>query len=163
MGPFLRALHALAAAGLLSAVLMGYAASLGWAGVAAHIPWGFAAALVCGLAHAMTLFYFAGAGVGMREATRDLREAKPFLERAAQLRRRLAVPLGVALITVMAAAILGGGSHTRRLPSWVHHGASLAALATGLYAAHVSILFIGIQEGLRRGLEAALAPRGDPR
>ena len=155
----LKLLHRASVVLILAAVLMGYGVALGRVSAGAHIAYGFAFALVISFTHAMTLFYFAGMGVSMRRAAAGVRSGSAFLEQAESMRRRLALPLGLALVTLMAAAILGGGSHTRTLPSWVHHIVSLAALASNLFACARSIRLIRANESVIQELEARL--RGD--
>jgi hypothetical protein len=128
---------------MVGTVVMGYAAAYGYLDLARHIPCGFFFALISVFAHTMTLFYFAGLGASMREAVGSRGDLRPRLAEAARLRKGLALPLGLAVATVMAAVILGGGSHTRRLPVWVHHGAAVAALVCNLWAAVRSIGSIG--------------------
>jgi hypothetical protein len=141
---------------MIASMAMGYASTYGYLGLARHIPFGFISALIIVFAHSMTLFYFAGVGASMREAVGRHADLMGRLEEAARLRRGLALPLGLAIVTLMAAVILGGGSHTRKLPAWVHHGAALAALLFNLAAAVRSIRSIGAHETLIEGLEDAI-------
>lgn len=147
-----------------SALLLGAAVTLGYlAGRAApwatlHFTSGFFIALVVGFTHAMTLFWFAGVGVSMRDLAGRAPRGAALLERAAAVRRRVAPPLGLALVSVMGAAILGGGSHTAMLPAWPHHALALVAFATNLAFNAMAIGAIRRYEGIARGLEEAVAP-----
>ena len=159
MGRTLRLLHLLAAGLMLSNVALGYGVAYGYVTAAQHIPWGFFSGLVVALAHAMTMFYFAGLGVSMREEAAGRKWCLPYLDSAAKLRRSLALPLGLALVSLMAAIILGGGSHTRTLPFWPHHAISIVALALNLFANWRSLVFIGANEALIRRMQEALTER----
>src|SRR6267142_1685062 len=82
MGRMLRLLHTLAVLLMLGNVALGYGVAFGYVPVARHIPWGFFSALVIAFAHAMTMFYFAGIGVNMREASSGRRWCEPYLQTA---------------------------------------------------------------------------------
>lgn len=159
MGRTLRLLHAFAVLLMLVNVALGYGVAYGYTSIARHIPWGFFGALVIAFTHAMTMFYFAGIGVSMREASAGRRWCEPYLQSAEKLRRGLALPLGLAIISLMAAVILGGGSHTRTLPFWAHHTAALGALGFNLFASWRSLRSIRINETLIRSLQDALTTR----
>jgi len=152
----LRGLHALSAALVVLSVLLGYAASRNAATLGIHIPAGFASAIVIAFTHAMTMFYFVGTGVSMRDASGSNRRAAALLARADALRRQLVWPLGIAVLLLIAATVLGGGSHTGWLPRWPHEVASWLALAGGLHAHLRSARLISGNEGVIRDLEEVL-------
>ena len=155
----LRWTHAVSALLMIGNVLLGYAAAYGYVGLERHIPYGFLSALVIVFAHAMTLFYFLGIGSSMREAVAGRAELTALVSEGAASRRYLPLLLGLALVTLMATVILGGGSHTQRLPFWVHHTAAVAALIFNLIANVVSVhaihacreLIVRIERGLSDG------------
>jgi hypothetical protein len=156
MGRALVVLHGISGILIAAATVMGYVSARDEASLGAHVWAGFLFALVIGFTHAMTLFWFAGMGVGMREAAAGKPGTGPCLERAAVLRRRVAVPLGVALVTLMAAVILGGGSHTRVLSGTPHHVASIAALLSGLFLNVLAARTIAAYESIVRELESII-------
>ena len=121
MSLVLRFLHAVSALLMIGNLLLGYAAANGYIGLERHIPYGFLSALVIAFAHSMTLFYFMGIGSSMREAIAGRADLTALVSEDAASRRHLPLLLGLALVTLMAAVILGGGSHTQRLPFWIHH------------------------------------------
>jgi hypothetical protein len=165
MGRFVRALHVASAGLMIAAVVMGYALQAGRLDVGLHVRTGFFFALGISFAHAMTIFYLAGAGVGMREAAGARAASRRFeelLEAASVIRKRLALPVGGAIASLMAATILGGGSHTRWLPLWPHHAFSLAALALNLFASWRAARALAAQEELFVRMEAALLGPGAP-
>jgi len=158
-GRLLVSLHRVSVAIITVTLLMGYGVSWGYVDVGRHILYGFITALAIAFTHAMTMFYFVGMGVSMREAGAGRPWCRRYLEGASELRRQIAAPLGLAIVSLMAAVILGGGSHTRRLPGAVHHSAAVAALLLNLYANIRAIRAINanerlvseIDERLRRG------------
>lgn len=160
MGLVLRLLHAVSALLMIGNVALGYAAAYGYFGLEHHIPYGFLSALVIVFAHAMTLFYFMGIGAGMREAIAGRGDLVPLVWEGAASRRHLPLLLGLALVTLMAAVILGGGSHTQRLPFWIHHSMAVAALVFNLIANVVSVraihacraLIVRIERSLEGGI-----------
>jgi len=160
MARTLRMMHLLAAGLMLSNVALGYGVAYGFVTAARHIPWGFFSGLVIAMAHAMTVFYFAGIGVSMREEAAGRKWCAPYLDSAAKLRRGLSLVLGLAIVSLMAAIILGGGSHTRTLALWPHHAVSIAALVLNLFANWRSLVFIGANEALIRRMQEALTERG---
>ncbi len=161
MGRGLRWLHGISALVIVLTMALGYGVSWGLVNVGHHIPTAFLSALVVVFTHSMTMFYFIGTGVAMRTGAASRSAWEPFLEEAARFRKRLAAPLGFAIVTLMAATILGGGSHTGKLPYWVHHAAALAALATNLIANRAGLNLIAANEGLMHRMDEALqkAPR----
>ena len=160
MGLVLRLLHAVSALLMIGNVVLGYAAAYGYIGLERHIPYGFLSALVIVFAHAMTLFYFMGIGSSMREAITGRADLTALVSEGAASRRRLPLLLGLALVTLMAAVILGGGSHTQRLPFWIHHSMAMAALVINLIANQVSgraintcrALIVRIERSLEEGV-----------
>lgn len=157
MSLVLRFLHAVSALLMIGNVLLGYAAAYGYVGLERHIPYGFVSALVIVFAHAMTLFYFLGIGTSMREAIVGHADLAAMVSKGAESRRHLPLLLGLALVTLMATVILGGGSHTQRLPFWVHHTAALAALVFNLIANIVSVRAIHSCRALIDTIERTLS------
>lgn len=160
MSLVLRFLHAVSALLMVGNLVLGYAAAYGYAGLEKHIPCGFLSALVIVFAHAMTLFYFLGIGSSMREAIAGHADLAPLVTEGAASRRHLPLLLGLALVTLMATVILGGGSHTQRLPFWVHHTAALAALVLNLIANVASVRAIHACRALIVRIEARLTDGG---
>jgi len=153
----LMVLHPLSALALLSIAVTGYIAPGRESDLfVLHIQAGFFTGLLAGFTHAMTLFYFAGMGVGMRQASKGRGGFQETLEHASEIRRRMAPLLGAALVSVMAAVILGGGSHTGMTARWPHEMLALAALGLNLLLAYRAPGWIRRYEGLARHLEAGL-------
>ena len=163
MGRFLVMLQWLSALLIVAATVMGYLSMRDEGAIGGHVWAGFLIAIVIAFTHAMTLFWFAGMGVGMREAAAAATAAggkagtDACLAKAAVLRKRVALPLGVALVSLMAAVILGGGAHTRALSSAPHHIASMVALVAGLFQNVLAVRSIVAYESVVRELETLIA------
>lgn len=157
MGRFLVMLQWLSALLLVAATVMGYLSMRDEGAIGGHVWAGFLIAIVIGFTHAMTLFWFAGMGVGMREAAAGKAGTEHCLARAAVLRKRVALPLGVALVSLMAAVILGGGAHTRALSSAPHHIASVVAVVAGLFQNVLAVRSIVAYESVVREVELLIA------
>lgn len=149
-------MHYLAAGAVSVTVLMGYLVARGYVGIGQHIQYGFFSALAIAFTHAMTMFYFVGTGVSMREAATGRDGCRRLLETASVLRRQMALPLGLAITALMAAVILGGGTHTRRLPETAHHSAALVALVLNLFADFRAIRLIAANEQVIAELDERL-------
>lgn len=162
MALLLRFLHAVSGLLMTGNVLLGYAAAYGYVGLEQHIPCGFLSALVIVFAHAMTLFYFLGIGASMREAVAGRADLTRLVGEGAASRRGLPLLIGLALVTLMATVILGGGSHTQRLPFWVHHSMAVAALVLNLTANVVSIRAIHVCRALIGRIESGLDDPATP-
>ena len=157
IGRVLILLHGVSILLMAGAVAMGYGAAAGMVEIPVHLRYGFYTSLGIVFTLVMTIFYFIGIGASMREAAGGHRTYAGHLDAAARLRKHLALPIGLALVTLMAAVILGGGSHTHKLPSWVHHTASLLALVFNVHAAWWSIDSIRANERLIATLEEAIS------
>jgi len=149
-------MHIVSGSLLILGMLLGYGAQLGLAPLRWHIPAGFATAIVIAFTHAMTMFYFVGTGVSMRDASAGRTSATPLLAQAELLRLKLVWPLGAAVLCLMTATVLGGGSHTHWLPRWPHEVASWLALACGLLAHARALRLIVGNEDVIRKLEEVL-------
>lgn len=132
---------------VLAAAAHGYCVSWGLLGAGRHILSSFLCGLAVTFTHSMTLFYLFGTAAEMRAASGTSRTT---MDRMARCRRRAVLPLSLALASLAAAIILGGGSHTRALPAWVHHAAALSAVALNLHASWISIKSIAINESVMR-------------
>ena len=151
IGQGLRALHVLSGVLVAGSVVMGY--MVGWGlDIGQHIATAFFSGLVITFTHTMTIFYFFGTAVEMREASGSTDCGRRGLEKMARCRRAAVLPLSLALVSLATAIILGGGSHTRAQPAWIHHTVALAAVALNLYANRLSIRVIGANESAMKSV-----------
>ena len=152
IGRGLTALHVISAILVVAAAVVGYGVYWGLIGAGPHILWSFLSGIPVTFTHSMTLFYLFGTAAEMRSEAAGSAGGARGLEAMARGRKSAVLPLCLALASLAAAIILGGGSHTRAQPAWVHHAAGLAAVALNLLACRVSIRAIAINEDAMRGI-----------
>src|SRR5712692_6908132 len=121
----------------------GYRTSAGAVDPGTHIRFALFGIVVTLFTQTMTLFYFVGTGSRIRKVVREYGLDPTFLGRTARFKARLFPWLTFTPLVTMAAFILGGGAHTRTIPSWVHGGLALLALAMTLVTATIAIQCIG--------------------
>ncbi len=112
---------------LMLDVALGWGASLGWVSTPAHINLSFVAAIGVLFSQAMLLFYVVGSARRVRQVAR---EKKLPSDMAAGLpAARTVLPVAsLALLAVIAAFVLGGGTHTGVVPPWVHGWVAVLAV-----------------------------------
>ncbi len=104
--------------------------------VTRHVAYAIPTVLLSLFSQSMVLFFFIGTG----RLIKDEISGFPPPRRAAILdalrgfKRRTSPPATLALLSSIVVFVVGGAVHTRALPSGVHLGASLAAVATHLWA-----------------------------
>ncbi len=133
-----------AAPGLLAWITFeGYRTSAGTLVAGAHIRFALFGMVVILFTHTMTLFYFVGTGSRIKKVVKEYGLDQGLWERTRRFKARLFPWLTFTPLVTMAAFILGGGAHTRVLPSWAHAGPSLIALAMCLVTGIVTLRCIG--------------------
>ena len=134
---------------VVSVVLMGLVAydgfrtSTGRLAVVAHIRFALFGIVVELFTHTMTLFYFVGTGSRIKKVVREYRLRPDLYDRTLRFKARLFPWLTFTPLVTMAAFILGGGAHTRVLPSWAHAVPALAAVAMNLITGVVGLRCLG--------------------
>ena len=121
----------------------GFCLAAGSLDAKAHIGMSLFGIVVALFTQTMTLFYFVGTGSRIRTVVREYGLDPTFLSRTVRFKARLFPWLTFTPLVTMAAFILGGGAHTRLIPSWVHGGLALLALAMTLVTATIAIQCIG--------------------
>ena len=96
--------------------------------VSQHILWGFFSTFLVTLSQSMTMFYFIGTGKYVKDLVANEPTGNEFIRRTKVFKAKVFPPALWAMLFTMAAMILGGGVHTRIIPSWVHLGLSAIAL-----------------------------------
>lgn len=160
MARALQTLQVLAVLSVAAVVSAGYMAAAGRIEIAAHIRWGFLAAIAVAFTHSMTLFYLIGSSGNVREAVRPHGWTE-YMPRMARFHRILSPWLTFAILGAIGAVITGGGAHTRVWPVWLHQGTALTTLAINAAAAWKGIAVIRENVALQSQLDAAL--RGQER
>lgn len=134
----------LALAGFLLTSVQGFALSTHLAGaspavrllVTKHVAYAIPTVLLSLFSQSMVIFFFVGTGRLVKDEIAGLPEAdrRPVLEALRGFKRRTSPPATFALLSAIAVFVVGGGVHTKALPSWVHLATSLAAVGTHLWA-----------------------------
>jgi len=124
---------------LLSIVCFGISVYLGFtlrepANLQPHILFGLFATFLVTLSQSMTMFYFIGTGKQVKDLVVSHQITEGFVQRTKVFKARVFPPALWAMVFTMAAMILGGGVHTKLIPSWVHLGLALVALFFNLQA-----------------------------
>ena len=104
------------------------------ADVQLHVLFGIFATFLVTLAQSMTMFYFIGTGKQVKDLVISHSITEGFVQRTKAFKARVFPPSLWAIVLTMAAMILGGGVHTKMIPSWVHLTLALAALFFNLQA-----------------------------
>jgi hypothetical protein len=124
---------------LLSIICFGVSVYYGFfmdgrANLQQHILFGLFATFLVTLAQSMTMFYFIGTGKQVKDLVINHSITEGFVQRTKVFKARVFPPALWAMIFTMATMILGGGVHTKVIPSWVHLLLSLTALFFNIQA-----------------------------
>lgn len=156
------------ASALLTAVLLGIVSQLfaiyyGYqvprAGAfARHFLWALGATTLLSFAHSMTMFFFIGTGKQIKETVREYSLQPEAISTTVLYKKKLFPPIMCAILLALAQFVLGGGTHTKLIPVWIHNimawvtlGANVYCfLLESLYLAHNSRLMGSVFRGLDR-------------
>ena len=121
-------------ASLLSLVCFIYTGWLGFgvhgpSGIGNHFLYGFITMFLVTLAQSMTMFFFIGTGKQVKELVANDAKGPEFVKRTKQFKAKTFPPMLWAMIFTMATMIVGGGVHTKVLPS-LHLAVVHGVLAT---------------------------------
>src|SRR4026208_2506148 len=106
----------------------------GRANLQQHILFGLFATFLVTLAQSMTMFYFIGTGKQVKDLVISHSISEGFVQRTKVFKARVFPSALWAMLFTMATMILGGGVHTRLIPSWVHLGLATAAFLFNVQA-----------------------------
>jgi hypothetical protein len=106
----------------------------GRADVSQHFLFAVFATFLVTLSQSMTMFYFIGTGKQVKDLVAKDAMAQDFILRTKRFKARVFPPALWAMLFTMAATIIGGGVHTKLLPSYVHSGLAAVALYFNLIA-----------------------------
>ena len=99
-----------------------------------HILLGFFSTFLVTLSQSMTMFFFIGTGKQVKDLVANRSDANDYIRRTKVFKARTFPSALWAMLFTMAAMILGGGVHTRVIPSWVHLGLAAFALYFNIVA-----------------------------
>ena len=134
----------------------GFRVSAGHLEVIAHIRFALFGIVVVLFTHTMTLFYFVGTGSRIKKVVREYRLRPELYDRTLRFKARLFPWLTFTPLVTMAAFILGGGAHTRVLPTWAHSVPAVVAVAMNLITAAVGLRCLGENVALVDEIDEAL-------
>src|ERR1043165_7313833 len=93
-----------------------------------HMLFGLFATFLVTLAQSMTMFYFIGTGNQVKDLVISHSITEGFVQRTKVFKAKVFPPALWAMLFTMATMILGGGVHTKIIPSWIHLLLASAAL-----------------------------------
>jgi len=114
-------------------VVMGFTMQVR-SGISQHIMWGFFSTFLVTLSQSMTMFYFIGTGKHVKDLVGSQPGGNEFIRRTKVFKAKVFPAALWAMLFTMAAMILGGGVHTRMIPSWVHLSLAVIALYYNIVA-----------------------------
>ncbi len=88
--------------------------------VAQHVLIGLFATFMVTLSQSMTMFYFIGTGKHVKDLVANRPAGPQFIQRTKVFKARVFPPATWAMLFTMATMIIGGGVHTRVIPTIVH-------------------------------------------
>jgi hypothetical protein len=124
--------------GIAASMYLGFNAT-GNASLAQHISIGIFSTMITLLAHSMMMFYFLGKAKAVREAAAEGGLSKDFERRIAVARAPVFSIATIAMVATMVTALAGASVDTGVMPSWLHMGLAIAALASNLRAVQLEI------------------------
>ncbi|MBI4471248.1 MAG: hypothetical protein HY646_01175 [Acidobacteria bacterium] len=96
--------------------------------VAQHVLFGLFATFLVTLSQSMTMFFFIGTGKQVKDLVANQPSGPQFVQRTKVFKARVFPPALWAMLFTMATMILGGGVHTRVIPTLVHTLLAAASL-----------------------------------
>jgi hypothetical protein len=98
-----------------------------------HFILALASTILLSLGHSMTLFFFIGTGKHLKDLVREHGLGPEVVRETILFKNKLFPPMMLAIGVTMAQFILGGGIHTRMIPSWVHAILGWGSVASNAY------------------------------
>lgn len=93
-----------------------------------HFMIALIAAIVAVFTHTMTYFYFAGMSGNIKRAVQEHGRGKERLLESRRIKAKVLPWAFGGMGLLMVTFVLGGGAHTRAIPSWIHGGLGYLAL-----------------------------------
>jgi hypothetical protein len=121
-----------------------------------HVLFGLFATFLVTLSQSMTMFYFIGTGKQVKDLVISHSIAEGFVQRTKVFKAKTFPPALAAMLLTMATMILGGGVHTRMIPSWIHLLLAAGALFYNIKAFVLEIKYMGAHNLLWQELEKRL-------
>jgi hypothetical protein len=154
---FLLALGSMAVTALLLVnLLTGWATSLRWISAPTHINLSFAAAIAVLFSQAMLLSYLVGSGRRVRQVVRENR-LQPELASGLPPSRSVLPVAALAILSVMAAFILGGGAHTGAMPPALHGWVAVLSVVLQSWSMWQELVALSLLEQTIQKVEEVVA------
>ena len=127
-----------------------------------HVTVALSASILVLFAHCMTMFYFIGTGIRMKELVAEHGVTEDLVTPTKRIKGKVFPFATMALLATMVTFIIGGGVDTGQLPSWVHLLLALIAFALNYLAVSFEIRAINYNVRLFDRLEAIVVAEQAP-
>jgi hypothetical protein len=127
-------LHLLSIAAIAVTVFYGIHIPEGGGAFGRHFLYALAAASLSVFTHTMTYFYFVGMGSNLKRAVAEHGRGSERLASSRRIKARVLPWAFFGMGLLMVTFILGGGAHTRAIPSWIHGALGYLSLVYSLLA-----------------------------
>ncbi len=98
-----------------------------------HFTLALASTFLLALAHSMTMFFFIGTGKHIKQLVKEHGLGHEIVKETILYKNKLFPMMMVAITLTMAQFIMGGGTHTKVLPAWLHHMIGWATFGSNVY------------------------------
>lgn len=127
-------LHFLSIVAIATTVFYGIHIPGGGGAFGRHFLIALIAAMLAVFSHTMTYFYFVGMGSNLKKAVQEHGRGQERLARSRAVKAKVLPWAFGGMFLLMATFILGGGAHTRAIPSWIHTSLGYASLIYSIVA-----------------------------
>jgi Na+/H+ antiporter NhaC len=155
-------LHVLSIAAIGITVFYGIHIPDGGGAFGRHFLYALAAACLAVFTHTMTYFYFVGMGSNLKRAVEEHGRGKDRLAESRKIKAKVLPWAFLGMGILMVTFILGGGAHTRAIPSWIHGGLGYFALGYSVVALLVEGYYLLQQNGLVNAFQRELLGAREP-
>ncbi len=121
-----------------------------------HFLFSLGAATLAVFTHTMTYFYFVGMGSNLKKAVQEHGRGEDRLRESRRIKAKVLPWAFAGMGLLMVTFILGGGAHTRAIPSWIHSGLGYLALAYSGLALFVEGYYLLQQNALTNAFHREL-------
>jgi hypothetical protein len=154
-------LHLLSLAAIGATVFYGIHIPDGGGAFGRHFFYALAAASFSVFTHTMTYFYFVGMGSNLRRAVEQHGRGGESLQSSRRIKAKVFPWAFSGVGLLMATFILGGGAHTRAIPSWIHGGLGYLSLPYSFVALLVEGYYLLQQNSLVNAFQRELVGARD--
>ena len=149
-------LHLLSVAAIAVTVFYGIRIPAGGGAFGRHFIFALIASMLAVFTHTMTYFYFVGMGSNLKRAVEEHGRGQERLTSSRRLKARVLPWAFGGMALLMVTFILGGGAHTRAIPSWIHGGLGYLSLVFSFVALLVEGYFLLEQNRLVNAFQREL-------